>query len=85
MIGMTKSVRNVVAVSPPRTVMAIGALNSAPDEVVKAMGSIPRTVVKAVSRTGLRRVEHPRRMASRFVIPIIYSFFEKVRFKEKKA
>ena len=59
MIGMMNSVRNVVAVRPPRTVTAIGALNSAPEDVAMAMGSIPRTVVKAVRRTGLRRVEHP--------------------------
>ena len=64
MIGMTNNVRKVVAVRPPRTVTAIGALNSAPEEVARAMVSIPRMVVRAVSRTGLRRVEHPRRMAS---------------------
>ena len=35
-----------------------------------AMGSIPRIVVRAVSRTGRRRVEHPKRMASFFSTPL---------------
>ncbi len=59
MIGITKSVKNVVASSPPSTVMARGALISAPDDVLIAMGSMPTTVVKAVIKTGRRRIVHP--------------------------
>lgn len=56
-MGMTNSVRKVVATNPPITVIAIGALISAPSETLKAMGIIPKTVVKAVIKTGLNRTE----------------------------
>jgi hypothetical protein len=69
-MGMTKSVRNVVAVKPPMTVTAIGDLNSAPDEVVIAIGIIPKIVARAVRRTGLNRVAAPCRIASLLSIPL---------------
>jgi len=55
MIGMTNKVRKVVATNPPTTVMAIGARISAPSETLRAMGIIPRIVVKAVIKTGRSR------------------------------
>lgn len=59
MMGMTNRVRKVVAVNPPRTVIAIGARISDPSEVLIAMGSIPTIVVRAVTRTGRSRVAQP--------------------------
>lgn len=53
MMGMINNVRKVVAVKPPTTVIAMGALNSDPADVLNAMGSIPKIVVKAVINTGL--------------------------------
>jgi len=58
MMGMTKSVSKVVAISPPTTVTAIGARISAPSEILIAMGIMPRIVVKAVIKTGLSRTAH---------------------------
>ena len=55
MMGMTKSVRRVVATNPPITVIAMGALISAPSETLRAMGIIPKIVVKAVIKTGRNR------------------------------
>jgi hypothetical protein len=55
MIGITNNVSNVVAIRPPMTVMAIGARISDPCDVLMAIGSIPRIVVKAVIRTGRNR------------------------------
>jgi len=54
-MGMTKRVRNVVAVNPPITAIAIGALISAPSEILNAIGIIPKIVVKAVIKTGRSR------------------------------
>lgn len=57
MMGIINKVSKVVAVKPPTTVIAIGALNSDPAEVLNAIGSIPKIVVKAVIKTGLSLTE----------------------------
>ena len=41
-----------MATNPPTTVIAMGALISDPSETLRAMGSIPKIVVKAVISTG---------------------------------
>ena len=63
MTGMTNNVKKVVAVSPKTMATPRGARNSEPEDLEKAMGREPRMVVRAVSRTALRRVVEPCRMA----------------------
>ncbi len=57
MMGMINKVRKVVAVKPPTTQIAMGALNSDPSDMLKAIGSIPKIVVSAVIKTGLNLTE----------------------------
>ncbi len=69
MTGMTKSVNRVVAVNPKAIATPKGARNSDPEDREKAMGRVPRMVVRAVSRMARRRVVAPCKIASRLSTP----------------
>lgn len=73
-MGMTKRVSNVVATNPPITVIAIGALISAPSDILMAMGNIPKIVVKAVINTGRKRTLQAWRIASFFSTPLRFNW-----------
>ena len=53
---MSSSVRKAPVTRPPTKVSAIGCIISAPFPGKKAIGTIPRIVVRVVIRIGLRRV-----------------------------
>jgi hypothetical protein len=63
-MGITKRVRNVEKSKPDATAMAMGDLSSAPSVWLRAMGSMPRIVVMAVTNIGRTRTAAPSIMAS---------------------